>query len=127
MSSALKNETAGGGQPGQIRWRNALVVTQLTVSLVLLLGAGLFLRSYERAQAADPGFGREPTALLTVMVPRTRYTPEAGRLYMDRLLGRFRELPGVEEVGVISILPLTLTSSSSNRLQRGRVRASDRP
>ena len=53
--STLKQDTAGGGQPGQLRWRNALVVTQLTVSLVLLVGAGLFLRSYQQRLAIDTG------------------------------------------------------------------------
>ena len=59
-AGALRSENAGGGQPGQLRWRNALVVTQLTISLVLLVGAGLFLRSFQRVQSVDPGFGRNP-------------------------------------------------------------------
>ena len=44
----MKSETAGGGQGGRLRWRNALVVTQLTISLVILVGAGLFLRSLQQ-------------------------------------------------------------------------------
>ena len=95
LASTLKSETAGGGQPGQLRWRNALIVTQLTVSLVLLVGAGLFLRSFQEVQAVDIGFGREPTALMTFMVPITRFTDDEGRLYTERLLERFRQLPGV--------------------------------
>ena len=113
VASTLKNETAGGGQPGQLRWRNALVVTQLTVSLILLVGAGLFLRSFQEVQAVDPGFGREPTAIMTLMVPTTRFTPEEGRLYMGRLLDRFRQLPGVTAVGVIDNLHLTMTTTQS--------------
>ena len=113
VASTLKSETAGGGQPGQARWRNVLVVTQLTLSLILLVGAGLFLRSFQSIQAVDPGFGQEPTAILTVMAPTTRFTPEEGRLYMQRLLDRFRQLPAVGHVGVIDNLHLTLTSTQS--------------
>ena len=54
VADTLKSESAGGGRPGQLRWRNALVVAQLTISLVLLVGAGLFLRSFQQAQAVDP-------------------------------------------------------------------------
>ena len=56
--TTLKQDTAGGGQSGQLRWRNALIVTQLTLSLVLLVGAGLFLRSFQQLTAIDPGVRR---------------------------------------------------------------------
>ncbi len=114
VASTLKSETTGGGQPGQLRWRNALVVTQLTVSLVLLVGAGLFLRSFQQAQLVDPGFGREPSALMTFMVPATRFTPDEGRVYTRRLFDRFRELPGIEAIGLIDNLHLTTTSTQSS-------------
>ena len=114
VAGALRSENAGGGQPGQLRWRNALVVTQLTISLVLLVGAGLFLRSFQRVQSVDPGFGREPTALLTYLTPATRFTPDEARVYTRRLLDRFRTLPGVEAVGAISNLHLNPLSQSSS-------------
>ena len=113
VASTMKSETAGGGQPGQLRWRNALVVTQLTVSLVLLVGAGLFLRSFQEVQAVDMGFGREPTAVMRFMVPTTRFTDEEGRLYTDRLLERFRQIPGVTSVGLIDRLHLDAASSQT--------------
>ena len=117
VAGALRSENAGGGQPGQLRWRNALVVTQLTISLVLLVGAGLFLRSFQRVQSVDPGFGREPTALMTFLAPATRFAPDEARVYTRRLLDRFRALPGVEAVGAISNLhlnPLSQRSSDFN-------------
>ena len=113
VSSTLKSESAGGGQPGHLRWHNALVITQLAVSLILLVGAGLFLRGVQRIQATDPGFGREPTAIMTLMVPRAHYDPDQGRLYMQRLVERLRQVPGVTSLGVTSLLHLTLTSNSS--------------
>ena len=104
--STLKQDTAGGGQPGQLRWRNALVVTQLTVSLVLLVGAGLFLRSYQQRLAIDTGFGRDPAAIVLVRIPSTQLAVDQGRQYTRRLLDRFRVLPGVEVVGITSNPPL---------------------
>ena len=114
VAGALRSENAGGGQPGQLRWRNALVVVQLTISLVLLVGAGLFLRSFQRVQSVDPGFGREPTALMTFLTPATRFTPDEARVHTRRLLDRFRALPGVEAVGAISNLHLNPLSQSSS-------------
>ena len=117
VAGALRSESAGGGQPGKLRSRNALVVTQLTISLVLLVGAGLFLRSFQRVQSVDPGFGREPSALMTFLAPATRFTPDEARVYTRRLLDRFRALPGVEAVGAISNLhlnPLSQRSSDFN-------------
>ena len=114
VSGALGSESAGGGQPGQLRWRNALVVAQLTISLVLLVGAGLFLRSFQQAQSVDPGFGREPTAILTFLTPATRFAPDEARVYTRRLLDRFRELPGVDAVGAISRLHLNPLSTSTS-------------
>ena len=114
LSGALRSESTGGGQPGQLRWRNALVIAQLTVSLVLLVGAGLFLRSFQQVQSVDPGFGREPSAILTFLTPAARFTPDEARVYTRRLLDRFRELPGVEAVGAISNLHLNPLSTSSS-------------
>ena len=114
VAGALRSDSAGGGQPGQLRWRNALVITQLTISLVLLLGAGLFLRSFQQVQSVDPGFGREPTAIMTFLTSATRFTPEAARVYTRRLLDRFRQLPGVEAVGAISNLHLNPLNTSTS-------------
>ena len=117
VSGTLRSESAGGGRPGQLRWRNALVIAQLTISLVLLVGAGLFLRSFQQVQAVDPGFGRDPSAILTFLTPATRFTPEEARVYARRLLDRFRDLPGVDAVGAISRLhldPLNFSASDFN-------------
>ena len=77
------------------------------MSLVLLVGAGLFLRSLQQRHAVDPGFGQTPTAIMRVAVPTTRFTVEEGRQYTRDLLDRFRALPGVDAVGIINVLPLT--------------------
>ena len=113
VADTLKSDSAGGGHAGALRWRNTLVVAQLTVSLVLLVGAGLFLRSFQQIQQVDPGFGRAPTAIASVMVPSTRFTVDEGRAYARRLLDRFRTLPGVEAVGFTDHLHLDSLGSQS--------------
>jgi putative ABC transport system permease protein len=111
---ALKSDSAGGGRPGHIRWRNGLVIAQLTISIVLLAGAGLFLRSLQQVQAVDPGFGHSPAAVMTFLVPSTRFDADAGRAYVERMLDRFRALPGVEAIGIIDNLHLNPLSSQDS-------------
>ena len=113
LVGALKSDTRGGGRPGHRRWRNALVIAQVTVSLVLLVGAGLFLRSFQRVLAVDPGFGREPAAILSFIVPATRFNAEEARLYTRQMIDRFRQVPGVEALGLTDLLPLNTLSAQS--------------
>lgn len=104
--STIRSESAGGGQPGRLRWSNALVVTQLTLSLVILVGAGLFLRSLEQRERIDPGFGQSPAAVIRVDTAATVDTPEAGRILTRALIERFETLSGVDAVGLGHTLPL---------------------
>ncbi len=113
LATTLRDESAGGGGRGRLALRHALVVAQVAVSLVLLVGAGLFLRSLQSVRAVDPGFGREPAGLMDVSFPPTRYA--AGRLLPAEreLAARLRELPGVTAVGMIDNLPLTLVNTQN--------------
>ena len=113
LVSALKSDTRSGGRPSHLRWRNALVIAQVMVSLVLLVGAGLFLRSFQRVLAVDPGFGRHPAALLSFIVPATRYTADEARVYTRRMLDRFSQVPGVDALGITDNLPLNTLSTQS--------------
>ena len=102
----------GSEAPGPLRWRNVLVAAQIAMSLVLLVGAGLFLRSWQQSLSVDPGFGRAPTSVLSVMVPVI--TPDDNAQRTRRLLERFRATPGVEAVGLVWPLPLELSSSQTD-------------
>ena len=121
LGSALKTGSRGSDAPGSLRWRNVLVVAQIAMSLVLLVGAGLFLRSWQQMLAVDPGFGRAPTSILSVMMPVTRSTPDDAVQRTRRLLERFRTQPGVEAVGLVWPLPLELSSSHTDFTIDGRV------
>ncbi len=97
---------SGGRRNG--RARAALVAAEVGLSLVLLVGAGLLLRTLHRLQSADPGF--EPRNLLAVQLslPKSRYgTPEAIHLYSERVTERLAGLPGVTRAAAASLNPLT--------------------
>jgi predicted permease len=106
LGSTLKTGTRGSDAPGSLRWRNVMVVAQIAMSLVLLVGAGLFLRSFQQTLAVDPGFGRAPTSILQVIMPGARRSPDGAVQRTRRLLEHFRTLPGAEAVGLIWPLPL---------------------
>jgi predicted permease len=121
LGLALKTGSTGSDAPGPLRWRNALVVAQIAMSLVLLVGAGLFLRSWQQMLSVDPGFGRAPTSVLSLWTPVTRSTPEDHVQRTRRVLERFRGLPGVEAVGLAWPLPLEFSSSHTDFTIDGRV------
>ena len=107
LAGTLKDESAGGGQAKKITLRNALVVVQVAVSLVLLVGAGLFLRSLQARLAVDPGFGYQPAAILTVHASTDRYTQKEAHVFLRTLVQEASLLPGVESAGMIGDLPLS--------------------
>jgi predicted permease len=120
LGSALKTGSRGSDAPGPRKWRSGLLVAQIAISLVLLVGAGLFLRSWQQMLAVDPGFGRAPTAILNVMMPVTQ-SPDDAEQRTRHLLERFRTQPGVEAVGLVWPLPLELSSSHIDFTIDGRV------
>ena len=96
---------AGGGR--RERLRSALVVAEVTASIVLLVGAGLLLRALWRVQAVDPGFRAEGVLTLETALPMPRYEPTASRTaFYARVLDQVRALPGVTNAAYISSLPM---------------------
>lgn len=97
----------GTADRAQHRLRGMLVGTQIALSLVMLAGSGLLLRSFERLRAVRPGFDPDHVATVWVALPRTGYPRDSDvvRFFTD-VINRARELPGVSAVGVTSRLPL---------------------
>ena len=126
VASTLKEEGAGGGRPAKLTLRNALIGLQVATSTLLLVGAGLFLRSLQERLAVDPGFGHDPAALVTVQVPATRFDEQQGRQYIDRLVERFEQMPGVVDLGLISNLHLGPNNNSEAFNVDGVERPADR-
>jgi len=88
--------------------RNALIVAQVAMSLMLVAGAGLLSRGVMRAQAVDLGFERRNLKLLTVALDQRDETPEKTQMLVQELLERVRNLPGVEAADVAFWVPLGL-------------------
>jgi putative ABC transport system permease protein len=100
-----RGSTAGRGARNL---RQALVVAEFALSLVLLTGAGLLLRSFVRLMEVDPGFRPEGVLTMRFSLPDTKYAnPTQIRDFDRRLLERVSKLPGVEAAGMVSALPLT--------------------
>jgi len=93
---------------GGARTRNILVVSEVALSLMLLIGAGLLIRSLSVLRHVNPGF--DPNRLLTleVAIPSTKFSEPMQQVrYFDRVLDQVRGLPGVQSAGLIDSLPLT--------------------
>ena len=104
---ALKSETSAL-LPGLRRFslRSGLVVAQVALCLVLLIGAGLFLRTLRNAQAEDVTFAAGNVLLFNVDPATRGYTESRGQQFYQQLLERVRALPGVRSAGLASIIPL---------------------
>jgi predicted permease len=90
--------------------RTALVVTELALAVVLTVGAGLLLRSFNSVMALDPGFRPDHLLTMQMAMPARINTPEARRAYYAQLFERLGALPGVTAVGGTTRIPLGSTS-----------------
>ena len=108
---------AGGARAGRFL-RHGLVVAELALSVVLLLGAGLLMRTFLNIQRIDRGF--EPRGVLTMRLtlPRERYPGDAAGAFFDQLAERLGALPGVRAVSAASQFPPTGYFSTQFRLEQ---------
>ena len=94
--------------------REALIVAEVALSIVLLVGAGLLIRSLQRLEGVDPGFNAEQVVTMEVSLPVARYEEGQQIPFYQQLEERVRNIAGVRNVGAINMLPL-----SSNYDSRG--------
>ena len=87
------------------RFRRLLVSAEVALAVVLLTGAGLLIRSFERLLAVDPGFSPRNTVALQVFAHDRNGTPDRARAFFQATLDRIRALPGVEAAGAVSAMP----------------------
>ncbi len=100
--------------------RNLLVVVQVALSLVLLIGAGLLLKSAGNAQAIDPGFETERVVMLSSHLGLHGYDEARGRLFYQRAVERVAGLPGIEAASLTDKVPLGASISTENVAPEGR-------
>jgi putative ABC transport system permease protein len=111
LNDSLKDGGQGGsGGVGRQRFRNALVVVQMALAVLLLVGAGLMLRSLWSLQRIPIGFDPANVLTMRVSLPTTSYpSPEQVAGFYERLVDRVRQLPGVRVAGAARLLPLGST------------------
>jgi len=120
------NETlkAGGRNASGGLWRDrllgSLVVSEIALSLTLLIGAGLMIRSLQRLQAVDPGFNSESLLTMQISLPSQRYRRDQYAAFSQQLRERLQALPGAQSVALASDLPLSGSTSAGPIELEGR-------
>ncbi|HEX9819669.1 MAG TPA: ABC transporter permease [Methylomirabilota bacterium] len=116
--NAVLKEGSGRGASagaGAALWRHGLVVTEIALAMMLLVGAGLLVRTFAALQNEDPGFTREGVLTARVSLPDGKYAEsDAVAGFFDRALERVRALPGVTGAGIVSSAPFSGMSSSGS-------------
>src|SRR5919202_161666 len=116
---ALKDAGAQAGR-SRSRLRGALVVAQVTLSLVLLVAAGLTARALARLRAANPGFQVEGGLVMSFDLGLQGYDEARGREFERQIVERVRRLPGVRDASLTDLLPLSLNYTSTNVYVEGQ-------
>ena len=121
-ADALKEGARGNlGSRTSRRIRNMLVIAQITLAVVLLVGAGLSLHSFARMQQQSPGFNADDVLTVSVHLPPSSYKTSADAApFYERLLAEVRALPGIKSAGVASSMLFTDDESSGAYFIEGR-------
>jgi predicted permease len=116
-TSTLLKDDATRGSAGRTTgfFRAALVVGEVAITLVLLVGAGLLIKSFANIQRVDPGFNRENVLTAQIVLPASRYSDAAARrTFWLRLIDKARQIPGATVVGLTSNVPFNGNVSSGS-------------
>lgn len=119
VAATLGQHAARGTPAGRVRLRTVLLVGQVSLSLLLLAVAGLFVRSLSHAERIDLGFEPEGVLLVSLDLDASGYVPSRGRQFYDDLAARVRALPGVRGASLLDVVPLTGSSRGSAMLKEG--------
>src|SRR5258705_4002805 len=104
----LKDDTSAFGyRHSLLSLRNMLVIVQVAMSLVVLVAAGLFLRSLRNAQAIDPGFDATQVLAMSLATGAQGYDENKSRLFYQQLIKRVQGLPGVQSASIAQSAPLS--------------------
>lgn len=119
-AGSLKDGSRTTGGPGRERVRRILVASEVALSVVLLAGAGLLLRSLQHLQSVDPGFDAHQLVTFELTLPMDRYREIAKRTaFTEELLGRLAAEPGVAAATVTTELPFASNVLPQNFLVEG--------
>ncbi len=122
--SDVARDPAGGTSGRHVR--RVLVVSEVAFAVVLLVGAGLLIRSFQLLRQVDIGFTTENVLTMRMVLPMPKYRePGARRAFYDEVLRRVGGLPGVESAGIISFLPLSFNGINFSFSVEGQPAPSD--
>ena len=114
VNESLQEGGRGAVGPESHRLRRLLVITQVALSLLLLAGAGLLIKSFANLRAAKPGFEPSHALVAGLILPKTKYPdPERHRQFFEQILPKLAALPGVEAAGAAFPMPFSNNDSSS--------------
>ena len=128
LQDALREGSRGGTSAGHKRVMQGFVVSQVALSLLLLVGAGLMLRSFRNLVSLDPGFRPEGVLVTRVWLPYAKYKNDTVRMQVwDRLVQDVSQLPGVRAVGLNDMVPLSRYNPQDEFEVEGKLPARGEP
>ncbi len=109
LAESLREGTrAGSGTSRSGRMRSALVIVETAVAVLLVVGAGLLIRSFSRLAAVDPGFRPDGVLTFQILLPESQFQDRPAIVgYTNAVLERLRNLPGVDHAGMVSNIPMS--------------------
>lgn len=108
FAGALQEASAKGQVGGSSMVRKVLVISEVTLAMVLLAGAGLALRSLLAVEAVNPGFKTQQIVTMNLMLPDVKYSDQMQRrIFFQEALQRVTAIPGIKHAGLVSTLPLS--------------------
>jgi putative ABC transport system permease protein len=121
LCDSLKEGGKSAGGLRAQRLRNSMVVLEVALALVLLVGAGLFIRSFARLQGVDPGFNAQNVLTMRVSLPRRKYDNDQKLVaFFRQAVAQMQALPGVEAAGAVNSLPFAAFHSGTSVDIEGR-------
>jgi len=121
LNDALKEGGRSGSGALRSRVRSALVIVEMALALVLLISAGLLIKSFIRVQQVNPGFRPDHLLSMQIALPDSKYhEPTQRDAFFRDLTERVKALPGVNSVGAVTILPMSGSNSSGSFRIEGR-------
>jgi putative ABC transport system permease protein len=115
LNNSLKEGVKGGSATGGHRLRSLLVIAEVALALMLLVGAGLLIRSFDRLATVDPGFNAANILTMRVPLPTRKYDQDPKVIsFFKRAIEQIRSLPGVESAGAINFLPFGGPGAGTN-------------
>ena len=119
LSSLKADGKIFGQKRRRINLRDALVISQLAMSMVLLICAALFVRSLQQAVSFDPGFDAQNILVAAMETQGANLNRERGRVFYDETLARIGSLPGVEAVTLSTVVPISGGGERRNMTMEG--------